>query len=60
MSIYLLLYASVWRSIAEGAALLAAWVAPARALGVRRAAEVACLVAYYGGVPILVAIPFVI
>jgi len=52
------LYASVWRGLAEGTALLGACVAPARAAGVRRAAEIVCQVAYYGGVPVLLLLRF--
>jgi len=55
---YCVLYASVWRGLAEGAALLAAHVAPSRAARVRRAAEIACRVLYYGGVPVLLALRF--
>ncbi len=56
--IYLVLYAAVWRGVAEAAALGAAWAAPSRAVPsraarVRRAAEVGCRVLYYGGVPVL-------
>src|SRR5206468_3785068 len=40
LTIYLVLYASVWRGLAEGTALLGACVAPARAAWVRRAAEI--------------------
>ncbi len=57
-SIYLLLYASVWRAAAEGVALLAAWASPVRAATVRRAAERACQLVYYAGVPVLVLVPF--
>jgi len=53
VSIYLVLYASVWRGMAEGVNLLAAWSAGPRAAGVRRATEIACRVLYYGGVPVL-------
>jgi hypothetical protein len=52
------LWASVWRGPAEGASLLAAYVAPAQAARVRRAAEVACRVLYYAGVPALLALRF--
>jgi len=58
VSIYLLLYASVWRGLAEGVALVTAWVAPASADGVRRGVEIACQVVYYGGVPVIVLVPF--
>src|SRR6184192_77960 len=58
LTIYLVLYASVWRGLAEGVALLAACVAPASAAGARRAVEIACQVAYYGGVPLLLLLRF--
>jgi hypothetical protein len=48
----------VWRGLAEAACLVAAHVAPARATAVRRAAEVACQVGYYGGVPVLLVLRF--
>lgn len=56
--VYLILYASVWRGLAEALALLAAWVAPARAAGVRWAGEIACRLVYYIGVPVIVVLPF--
>jgi apolipoprotein N-acyltransferase len=59
MSMYLLLYASVWRGLAEAVALSTAFVAPPRAAAVRRAVEFACLVLFYGGVPALTALRFV-
>jgi len=58
VTIYLVLYASVWRGVAEGVALVAAHVAPSRAARVRRAVENACRVLYYAGVPILLGIRF--
>lgn len=58
LALYLLLYASLWRALAEGVCLAAAWLAPARAAPVRRAAEVACQVLYYGGVPLLLLVRF--
>jgi hypothetical protein len=58
MTVYLILYASVWRGMAEGAALVTAWVAPARALRVRQVAELACRLLYYGGVPLVLLLPF--
>ena len=57
-AIYLLLYASVWRALAEGIALVWAWVAPGHALTVRRAVEIGCRVVYYAGVPLIVLMPF--
>jgi hypothetical protein len=56
--IYLVLWAALWRTLAEGAAWLAAAAAPARAARVRRAAERSCQVAYYGGVPVLLLLRF--
>jgi len=38
--------------------LSAAWVVPARAAGVRWAAEIACRLLYYAGVPVIVVLPF--
>lgn len=58
VAIYLLLYASLWRGVAEGMALLAAWLAPAHAARMRRVAELACRAVYYAGVPLLVLLPF--
>ncbi len=60
VSIYLVLYASLWRGLAEGMALLAAWLAPLRAARVRRVVEIACRLAYYGGVPVIVLVPFLL
>ena len=59
-SIYLLLYASVWRALAEATAILTVWVAPAYAAQVRRLSEIVCRVMYYGGVPVLVLLPFLL
>ena len=56
--IYLVLYAGAWRGVAEGAVCATAWIAPARARGVRRLAEAALRIAYYGGVPALLALRF--
>lgn len=58
VTIYLVLWASLWRGVAEAVALVAARVAPARAAQVRRGVETACRTLYYGGVPVLVAIRF--
>lgn len=51
---YVVLYAGLWRGVAGLLAFAGAWVAPARARGVRRFAEWLCALAYYGGVPALI------
>jgi hypothetical protein len=53
--LHLLLFASVWRSLAEAAAWLAARRGLARASAARRAGEIACDLVYYLGVPALLA-----
>ena len=58
VTIYLVLYASAGRALGEAAALIAAWAAPPRAAGVRRAVEIACRALYFGGVPVLLALRF--
>jgi hypothetical protein len=60
MAANLVLYAAVWRVLAEAAALSTAWAAPSRAGGVRRFAEIACRVAYYLGASALVLAPFLL
>jgi hypothetical protein len=57
-TIYVLLYASMWRGVAEAVALAAAWLTPARAFTVRRSVEIACRLVYFVGVPVLVLLPF--
>lgn len=59
VTIYALLYASIWRGLAEAVCLLSAWSAPASAAAVRRWAERSCALLYYGGVPILLALRYV-
>lgn len=56
--VYLVLYANLWRVLAEMGSLLAAWVVPGAAVAVRKAAEVLCRVVYYGGVPVLLLLRF--
>jgi apolipoprotein N-acyltransferase len=51
-------YASLWRAGAEAVVWLAAAVARARTVAVRRAVEVLCALAYYGGVPVLLALRY--
>lgn len=55
---YLLLYVSAWRGAAEGLALLAAVVAPARAALVRGVVERVCQTAFYLGVPVILVLRF--
>ena len=59
-TVYLVLYASALRAVAEVVALLAAFVAPARASGTRHWVEVACGVIYYGSVPVIMLMPFLL
>jgi apolipoprotein N-acyltransferase len=56
--IFLLLFASTLRRFAELAALGATWLAPARARSIRSGAEAFCAIAYYAGVPALLALRF--
>lgn len=58
VGVYLLLYASLWRGLAEAASLLAAWAAPTAARAVRGAAEWVATAAFYGGVPVILALRF--
>lgn len=60
MVVYLLLYASFWRVLTEGVSLASAWMAPTRAVTVRRWAERAAMILYYGGVPVLVGLRFLV
>jgi hypothetical protein len=59
LTIYLVLYASVWRGAAEAVTLAAAHLSPVSAPAVRRAAERVCSLAYYAGVPLLLLLRFV-
>jgi apolipoprotein N-acyltransferase len=58
VTIYLVLYASLWRGLAEPICLLAAAVAPSRGAWVRRGAEIIIRAVYYAGVPALLALRF--
>jgi hypothetical protein len=58
VSLDLVLWAAVWRALAEGAALVLALVAPSHAASGRRAIEIACRLLYYAGAPALVAARF--
>ena len=55
VTVYLVLYASLWRGPAELVCLVAAAVAPSTASRVRRGAEWFVRIVYYGGVPVLLA-----
>jgi len=50
------LWASAWRGLAELACYWIARAAPARSEQARRAAERMCGIAYYAGVPLLLAL----
>ncbi len=58
MVIYLLLYAAAWRWLVELANLATAYTAPRHAARLRRASELLVRIAYYAGVPVLVALRF--
>jgi apolipoprotein N-acyltransferase len=58
VTIYLALWAGLWRGTAEIMVWGAARRAPASILGVRRFVEIGCRVLYYGGVPALLALRF--
>ena len=58
--IYLVLFASVCRALAEGVALLAARAGSALAARVRRTVEIVCGVLYYAGVPAVVLARFLL
>ena len=56
--LYLVLLACTLRVFGEVAGFAATWIAPARARSVRAAVEGFCAIAYYAGVPALLAIRF--
>ncbi len=56
--LYLVLFACTLRVFGETAGFAATWLAPGRARSVRTAVEGFCTVAYYAGVPALLAIRF--
>jgi hypothetical protein len=58
VTVYLVLYASAWRGVTEAASLVAALGGEAQALRARRLAELVGRVAYYAGVPLLLALRF--
>jgi apolipoprotein N-acyltransferase len=56
--ILLVSYASIWRAAAEIVVWTAALAGRAAAAGARRAVEIACGLAYFGGVPALLALRY--
>jgi hypothetical protein len=58
VTIYLVLYASLWRGLAEAMALVDARIAPHRAVRERRGLERMCRIGYYVGVPALLLLRF--
>jgi apolipoprotein N-acyltransferase len=58
VALYLVLYASAWRAGAELVAYAAAFLVPPRAGQVRTVVEYACLIGFYGGVPVVLALRF--
>jgi len=58
VTIYLVLWASAWRAGAEALCLGTAAVAPSRAAGVRRLAEIACALGYYAGALVILGLRF--
>jgi hypothetical protein len=57
-AIGLLMFAGVWRLVAELLAFALTWVLPSRAHGIRRAAEWLCRLVYYVGAPAIMVQPF--
>lgn len=58
MTIYLALWAGLWRGLVEMLCLAFAWVAPARTVVVRTVGEWLCRVVYFVGVPVMVALRY--
>jgi hypothetical protein len=56
----LVLYAGVWRALAEAVTLVATLLAPRQARQARRAAEVGLGLVYYVGIPALLALRFLV
>lgn len=57
-AILLCSYASMWRAVGEGVVWVVAAVRPAAAPAARPVVEAACALAYYGGVPVLLALRY--
>lgn len=60
MAVYMLLYASIWRVPAEGFSLAAARIVPAHAVTLRCWTERVVMIFYYGGIPVLVGLRFLV
>ena len=58
VTIYLVLYAGLWRGVAEAGAFALTHLAPERAALVRRGAEAVCRLVYFVGVPLLLALRY--
>jgi len=58
VTIYLVLWAGVWRMVGEAAAWLASRLLPAASGVARRVVEIGCRLLYYGGVPVMIALRF--
>lgn len=56
--VLLVSYASFWRGAAETAVWITGAMTPERAALARRVAEIACTVAYYAGVPLMLALRY--
>ncbi|RJP41132.1 MAG: hypothetical protein C4548_09695 [Desulfobacteraceae bacterium] len=60
MAVYMLLYASIWRVLAEGFSLAVAKIVPVHAFTLRRWTERVVMIFYYGGIPVLVGLRFLV
>jgi hypothetical protein len=58
VTIYVVLWAATWRTVAEIVAWVATRLRPDAAASIRRIVEIGCGVLYYGGVPVLLALRF--
>ena len=54
------LYAAAWRGLFEAVAIPTTWLAPQKARALRKAVEIAANVVYYGGIPALIALRFLL
>jgi hypothetical protein len=54
-----ILWAGSWRVLGEAFAFAGTWLAPQRHAAIRRWVEVACSIAYYGGISAMIVYAFV-